>query len=126
MVGARDLGPGFTVPKSKEFRAERSRTAIPTQAALACAWRSRPGWHCLPGGSAPMNTSDDIEALRRRLRFGTRPTELLASGDDVVLRWQDRKVTRDELRGRAEEIAGGLHGLGVKPGDRLQNSSSAN
>lgn len=66
-----------------------------------------------------MNARDDIEALRRRLRSGTLPTELLAAGDDVVLRWREQKVSRDELRAHAEEIAGGLHGLGVKRGHRV-------
>jgi malonyl-CoA/methylmalonyl-CoA synthetase len=65
------------------------------------------------------NASEDLEALRRRLRSGTLPTELLAPGAEVVLRWREREVTRDQLRQQAEEIAGGLHGLGVKPGDRV-------
>jgi malonyl-CoA/methylmalonyl-CoA synthetase len=66
-----------------------------------------------------MNASDDIGALRRRLRSGTLPTELLAPGDDVVLRWREQKVSRDQLRAHAEEIAGGLHELGVKRGHRV-------
>ena len=59
-----------------------------------------------------------IEELRRRLRSGTLPEELLKPGPDVVLRSGDRKVTRDELRGHAERIAGGLRRLGVEPGAR--------
>jgi malonyl-CoA/methylmalonyl-CoA synthetase len=66
-----------------------------------------------------MKTGDDLDALRRRLRSGTLPTELLSPGGGVVLRWQERQLTRDELRANAGEIAGGLNGLGVKPGDRV-------
>jgi len=66
-----------------------------------------------------MKTGEDLEALRRRLRSGNLPTALLTPGHAVVLRWQDRSVTRDEVRAQAEEIAGGLHGYGVMPGDRI-------
>jgi malonyl-CoA/methylmalonyl-CoA synthetase len=45
--------------------------------------------------------------------------ELLKRGSDIVLRSGDRHVTRDELRTHAEEVAGGLRELGVKPGDRV-------
>ena len=60
-----------------------------------------------------------IEVLRRRLRFGTLPEALLQPGRDVVLRAGDRSITRDELRERAGEVAGGLHDLGLSPGDRV-------
>src|SRR6202158_2639813 len=62
---------------------------------------------------------DSIEATRRRLRAGILPIELLKGGPDVVLRSGDRHVTRGELRTEAERVAGGLHELGVKPGDRV-------
>ena len=61
----------------------------------------------------------DIEATRRRLRSGILPAELLKGGDDVVLRSGDRHVTRGDLRTESEQVAGGLHELGVKPGDRV-------
>jgi malonyl-CoA/methylmalonyl-CoA synthetase len=61
----------------------------------------------------------DIEGLRRRLRSGTLPEELLKPGTDVVLRAGERELARDDLRAHAEETAGGLHGLGVEPGDRV-------
>jgi malonyl-CoA/methylmalonyl-CoA synthetase len=61
----------------------------------------------------------DVEALRRRLRSGTLPTELLRRGGDLVLRAGDRKLTRDELRAHAEHVAGGLAAHGVKPGERV-------
>ena len=35
------------------------------------------------------------------------------------MRSGNRTVTRDELRGRAAQVAGGLAGLGINPGDRL-------
>jgi len=63
--------------------------------------------------------AQDIEAVRRRLRSGILPVELLRPGRDVVLRSGDRAVTRDDLRTHAEQVAGGLHELGVKPGDRV-------
>jgi malonyl-CoA/methylmalonyl-CoA synthetase len=47
------------------------------------------------------------------------PVELLKPGRDVVLRSGARALTRDELRERAEQLAGGLHELGVKPQDRV-------
>src|SRR5216683_2445834 len=59
------------------------------------------------------------EATRRRLRSGILPVELLKSGSAVVLRSGDRHVTRGELRAEAEQVAGGLRELGVKPGDRV-------
>ena len=61
----------------------------------------------------------DLEALRRRLRAGSLAVELLRPGREVVLRAGDRTLTRDELRAEAERVAGGLHELGVKPGDRV-------
>ncbi|HEV1991967.1 MAG TPA: AMP-binding protein [Candidatus Dormibacteraeota bacterium] len=63
--------------------------------------------------------SEEIEATRRLLRSGILPIELLKGGHDVVLRSGDRHVTRDELRTEAEQVAGGLNELGVKPGDRV-------
>ena len=63
--------------------------------------------------------TESIEVLRRRLRFGTLPEALLQPGRDVVLRAGDRSITRDELRERAGEVAGGLHDLGLNPGDRV-------
>ena len=63
--------------------------------------------------------TESVEVLRRRLRSGTLPEALLQPGHDVVLRAGDRSITRDELRERAGEVAGGLHGLGLNPGDRV-------
>ena len=63
--------------------------------------------------------TESIEVLRRRLRSGTLPEALLQPGRDVVLRASDRSITRDELRERAGEVAGGLHDLGLDPGDRV-------
>ena len=60
----------------------------------------------------------DSEAVRRDLRVGTLPEELLRPGADVVLRSGDRSMTRDQLRARAEQVAGGLAGE-VVPGDRI-------
>ena len=63
--------------------------------------------------------TEDIGALRRRLRAGTLPDALLPPGRDVVLRLGGRNVTRDELRTEAEQVAGGLRGLGIETGDRV-------
>jgi len=60
-----------------------------------------------------------IEELRRQLRSGTLPEELLRPGKDVVLRSGGRRLTRDELRREAESVAGGLLGCGVRAGDRV-------
>ena len=40
------------------------------------------------------------EAIRRRLRLGNLPAELLTPGRDPVLRWREQTVTRDQLRSR--------------------------
>src|SRR5690348_14194809 len=66
-----------------------------------------------------MTTGTDPEVLRAQLRSGSLAKELLQPGADVVLRSGDRRLTRDELRAEAEEVAGGLRELGVKPGDRV-------
>ena len=63
--------------------------------------------------------TDDIATLRTRLRAGTLPEKLLEPGANVVLRSGETQLTRDELRLQAEAGAGGLHGLGVKAGDRV-------
>src|SRR2546425_11184365 len=65
-----------------------------------------------------VGSREDIEAVRRSLRSGILPVELLPGGKAIVLGSGDRHVTRDELRAQAEQVAGGLHDLGVKPGDR--------
>ena len=64
-------------------------------------------------------TGTDLEALRRRLRSGNLPQELLKPGSGIVLRWGDRQLTRDQLRAEAEEVAGGLREMGLKSGDRV-------
>jgi len=60
-----------------------------------------------------------LDELRRKLRAGNLPGELLQPGRGEVLRAGDRKLTRDELRTLAESVAGGLHSGGVKAGDRV-------
>jgi malonyl-CoA/methylmalonyl-CoA synthetase len=63
--------------------------------------------------------TDDIAALRKRLRSGTLPEALMKLGPEVVLRCEDRRVTRDGLRREAHTVAGGLKALGVGMGDRV-------
>ena len=63
--------------------------------------------------------ASDLEALRRRLRSGILPDELLKPGREVVLRSGDGRLTRDQLRAEAEQVAGGLARAGVKAGDRV-------
>jgi malonyl-CoA/methylmalonyl-CoA synthetase len=60
-----------------------------------------------------------MEDLRRRLRNGILPEELLKPGADVVLTAAGRSMTRDELRKAAERVAGGLRRQGVRPGERV-------
>src|SRR6266566_4317146 len=78
----------------------------------ACGIVCRVGRHSVKAG-------EELEAIRRRLRLGNLPAELLTPGRDPVLRWREQTVTRDQLRSRAEEVSGGLHSVGVKPGDRV-------
>ena len=66
-----------------------------------------------------VGSREDIEAVRRRLRSGILPVALLPAGKAVVLRSGDRHLTRDELKAQAEQVAGGLRHMGVKPGDRV-------
>ena len=61
----------------------------------------------------------DIAGFRTSLRSGNLAEELLRPGRDVVLRSGDGKLTRDELRSNAGQVAGGLHELSVKAGDRV-------
>ena len=66
-----------------------------------------------------IGSREDMETVRRRLRSGILPVELLPGGEGVVLRSGDRHLTRNELKAHAEQVAGGLHGLGVNAGDRV-------
>ncbi len=66
-----------------------------------------------------VGSRQDIEAIRRRLRSGILPIELLPGGEAVVLRSDDLHLTGDELKAQAEHVAGGLRELGVEPGDRV-------
>src|SRR5260370_12646891 len=66
-----------------------------------------------------VGSREDIDAVRGRLRSGILPVELLPGGKAVVLRSGDRHLTGDELRADSEQVAGGLRGLGVEPGDRV-------
>src|SRR5450759_1052786 len=85
----------------------------------SCSTRERPErvWHCLR--VAREWVGSDIEALRRRLRSGTLAEALLAPSAEVVLRSGERQLTRDQLRVEAGQVAGGLAGAGVAPGDRV-------
>ncbi|HET9782071.1 MAG TPA: AMP-binding protein [Candidatus Dormibacteraeota bacterium] len=63
--------------------------------------------------------TEEIDALRTKLRSGTLPDALLRPGDEVVLRAGGRSITRTELGVAAAEAAGGLTSLGVVAGDRV-------
>jgi malonyl-CoA/methylmalonyl-CoA synthetase len=63
--------------------------------------------------------TEDIGALRTRLRSGTLPDALLRPGNEVVLRAGQRSITRTELGVAAAQAAGGLTSLGVVAGDRI-------
>ena len=63
--------------------------------------------------------TQELDKVRARLRSGTLVEALLRPSPEVVLRSGDRSLTRDELRGEADRVAGGLARLGVKPGDRV-------
>ena len=66
-----------------------------------------------------VGSREDIDAVRRRLRSGILPVELLPGGKAVVLRSGDRHLTGDGLKANSEQVAGGLRELGVEPGDRV-------
>src|SRR5437899_2494385 len=66
-----------------------------------------------------VGSREDIEAVRRRLRTGILPVELLPGGKHIALRTADRQLTGDELKAQAEQVGGGLRDLGVAPGDRI-------
>jgi len=66
-------------------------------------------WHCWP----------QMEDVRRRLRDGILPEELLKPGAGVVLTAGDRTLTRDQLKTAAERVAGGLRREDVRPGERV-------
>jgi malonyl-CoA/methylmalonyl-CoA synthetase len=64
-------------------------------------------------------TAGEIEALRRRLRQGNLPDELLRSGRPLALRAAGRDIGREELRVQSARIAAGLREREVAPGDRV-------
>src|SRR3989441_3440860 len=66
-----------------------------------------------------VGSREDIEAVRRRLRTGILPVELLPGGKHIALRTAGRQLTGDELKAQAEQVGGGLRDLGVAPGDRI-------
>ncbi len=61
----------------------------------------------------------EMEDLRRRLRDGILPEELLKPGPAPVLTAAGRTLTRDQLRAAAERVAGGLRAQDVRPGERV-------
>jgi len=63
--------------------------------------------------------TEDIGTLRRRLRAGSLPEELLKVGRRVALRSGAWELTRHQLREQAGIIAGGLQRDGVNSGDRV-------
>jgi len=60
-----------------------------------------------------------MEDLRRRLRDGILPEELLKPGAGVALTAGDRSLSRYQLKAAAERVAGGLRRHGVRPGERV-------
>ncbi|HXN92435.1 MAG TPA: AMP-binding protein [Candidatus Sulfotelmatobacter sp.] len=67
----------------------------------------------------PVVATENVDRVRRRLRSGSLPDELLKPGRDAVLRSGDRCLTRDDLRFQAGAVAGGLREAGIGAGDRL-------
>ena len=61
----------------------------------------------------------DPEACRRYLRRGMLPEALLQGGGGPALQEDHTVLTHDELRRRAEGVAGGLAALGVHTGSRV-------
>src|SRR6266849_3799974 len=73
-----------------------------------------------------VGSREDIDAIRRRLRSGILPVELLPPGKRVVLRSGDRHLTRDDLKAQSEQVAGGLREIGVEPCDRVGIYAASN
>ena len=71
-----------------------------------------------PHGAGDSNLSE-VEDLRRRLRDGTLPEEMLKPGQGPVLTFGGRTLTRDQLKAAAERAAGGLRNEDVRPGQRV-------
>ena len=79
-----------------------------------------PGRSSSAGLEHPLiHAETNLDELRRKLRAGNLPDQLLKAGNGVVLESGGREVTRDELRHEAGLVAGGLQARGVKPGDRV-------
>lgn len=76
-----------------------------------------PPWaaHLRPHSALPSDTA----ACRSALRHGHLAEALLAGGATPALVEGARTLTHDELRQRAERVAGGLASLGVGVGDRV-------
>ena len=60
-----------------------------------------------------------MDAVRATLREGNLPAALLIGGSTPVLRAGSETLSGDQLRERAEAVAGGLAARGVGPGDRV-------
>jgi len=61
----------------------------------------------------------DPQALRSALRRGNLPSVLLAEGSTAVLASGKTEITAEQLRDRAEAVAGGLAARAVRAGDRV-------
>jgi malonyl-CoA/methylmalonyl-CoA synthetase len=76
-----------------------------------------PAWavHLRPGSDIPA----EPEAARRWLRRGQLPGSLLHPGEGAALRCGGVELDHRGLAAGVEEVAAGLAGLGVGPGDRV-------
>ncbi|HEY2702524.1 MAG TPA: AMP-binding protein [Candidatus Dormibacteraeota bacterium] len=76
-----------------------------------------PAWavHLRPGSEIPA----EPEAARRWLRRGSLPGSLLHAGAGAALRCGSVELDHQALAAAVEEVAAGLGGLGVGPGDRV-------
>ena len=90
---------------------EPGESAMRRDCAAASSWRV----HLRPDTTIP----DDPEQCRRYLRRGNLPEALLGGGHDPALQTGDVTLSHDDLRLRAERVAGGLAALGVGAGSRI-------
>ncbi|HEV7465810.1 MAG TPA: AMP-binding protein, partial [Candidatus Dormibacteraeota bacterium] len=76
-----------------------------------------PAWavHLRPGSEIPA----ELEAARRWLRRGDLPGSLLHPGGGAALRCGGVELDHRGLAAGVEEVAAGLAGSGVGPGDRV-------
>jgi malonyl-CoA/methylmalonyl-CoA synthetase len=98
-------------PAQESTEDEHQRRAAGVADAAALPWRV----HLRRDTTIPAGP----DACRRYMRGGSLPEALLQGGSGLALREGETVLSHDELRRRAERVAGGLAALGVEAGSRV-------